>query len=511
MQVNQFLELSSEKYPDKKALWYKGQWLTYAQVEMSANKIGNFLNENGIQPGDRVALLYENSFDYVIAYYGILKISAITIPLNTQTTAGILTFLLNHSGAKAIITNEKFSKYLLPIVRNVPTLRSIVIDQEDLATFSTLTGCLVARLKDIYDSFKSTRPCVRNIDVNLASIVYTSGSTGAPKGVMLSHLNIVSNTHSITEYLRLASEDRIMVVLPFYYIYGKSLLNTHFYVGGSVVIDNRFAYPNAILKTMKQTSVTGFSGVPSTYMILLNNSSLRNYRFDSLRYVTQAGGPMAPAIQKEVAEVFKPAKVYIMYGATEASARLSYLDPEKLLDKLGSIGKAIPNVELNVVDDKGKELAPNQIGEIVARGSNLMMGYWDDPDETEKVLKNGIYHTGDLGQMDEEGYLYVVGRIKDMIKVGGERVNAKEIEETILEMNEIREVAVIGVNDPTLCEAIKAIIVPKNGAINLNDIKTYLRKKLAYYKVPKYFEFCQCLPKNGSGKIMKELLRNSTN
>ncbi|MCP4711155.1 MAG: AMP-binding protein, partial [Planctomycetes bacterium] len=215
--------------------------------------------------------------------------------------------------------------------------------------------------------------------------------------------------------MKLTSSDRVMVVLPFYYIYGKSLLNTHFLVGGSVVLDNRFAFPQVILETMEKTQVTGFSGVPSTFMILLNKSTVRNCRFESLRYITQAGGAMAPSVQKEVADVFAPAQLFVMYGATEASARLSYVDPDILPQKWGSIGKAITNTDLFVADESGQPLGPNQVGEIVARGANIMSGYWNDPVGTSKVLKNGLYYSGDLGKVDDDGYLYVVGRSRDII------------------------------------------------------------------------------------------------
>ena len=231
-----------------------------------------------------------------------------------------------------------------------------------------------------------------------------------------------------------------MVVLPFHYIYGKSLLNTHFFVGGSVVVDNRFLYPNVVLQTLQEQEVTGFAGVPSTFTILLNRSNLKALKFPKLRYVTQAGGAMAPAVQKEVAAVFAPARLFIMYGATEASARLSFLDPDDLPCKWGSIGKAIANVELFVADDLGRPLPAGEEGEIVARGSNLMSGYWNHPEEAEKVLRNGLYSTGDIGRMDAEGFLYIVGRTRDMIKIGGNRVSAKEIEEALHEHPDVVEV-----------------------------------------------------------------------
>jgi acyl-CoA synthetase (AMP-forming)/AMP-acid ligase II len=299
-----------------------------------------------------------------------------------------------------------------------------------------------------------------------------------------------------------------MVVLPFYYIYGKSLLNTHFYQGGSVVLDNRFAFPNVILETMQKMQATGFSGVPSTFMILLNKSTVKEHTFKDLRYITQAGGAMAPKIQQEVAKTFAPAKLFIMYGATEASARLTYLDPNWLERKWGSIGKSIPNVDVFIGDDDGNEKKQGETGEILARGANLMQGYWNDPVETATAIKNGYYYTGDLGVMDEDGFLFVVGRKKDMIKVGGERISAKEIEEKILEINEIHEVAIIGVDDANLGEAIKAFIVPRDlDKTDLDNIKKQLFKKLPPIKQPKYWEIMKKLPKNESGKILKTKLK----
>jgi long-chain acyl-CoA synthetase len=508
MLVNNFLENSAQKFPDKQAAWYKNQWMTYGEIELLANKVAHFLIESKISCGDRVALLLENSLDYIVNYYGILKAGAVTVALNTETTTDSLIYLLNDSGAKAIITQSKFSKYLLPALSRVPYLKWVIIDQQNLDDYKAIAHCDQVSLQTIYQNACSTAPASPGIDLDLASLVYTSGSTGKPKGVMLSHLNIVANTTSIVRYLQLTSEDKIMVVLPFYYIYGKSLLNTHFFAGGSVVIDNRFAFPNVILETMLKTGVTGFSGVPSTFMILLNKSTLRSQKFSTLRYVTQAGGAMAPAIQKEVAEIFAPAKLFIMYGATEASARLSYLDPAFLPRKWGSIGKAIPNVELFIADESGKALPAGAEGHIVARGSNLMRGYWNDHAGTTEVLKNGLYFTGDLGRMDNEGFLYVIGRTKDMIKVGGERISAKEVEEVILELKQVHEVAVIGVPDDLLGEAIKAYVVTAvDHQTDLNEIKNYCKRRLPPVKNPKYIEIIASLPKNQSGKVLKEKLR----
>ena len=507
MLVHTFLEESAQRYTHRKAAWYKDRWMTYGEIELLSNKIGNYLKSIGVQRGDKVALLYENSIEYIIAYFAILKVGGVTIALNTDTTTESLIYLINNSESKVMITAKRFSRFLLPALKKTPYLRHVIIDQDDLTEYEKIGHCSTIRLGDLYRGDDS-HPGVRCIDIDLEAIVYTSGSTGKPKGVMHTHLNVVSNMRSIVEYLHLTNEDRIMVVLPFYYIYGKSLLLTHFLAGGSVVIDNRFAYPNVVLETMQKTDVTGFSGVPSTFMILLNKSTLGSSSFPKLRYVTQAGGAMAPSIQKEVHRAFSPAKLYIMYGATEAAPRLSYLEPDMLPKKWGSIGKPIPNVDLFIADETGKKAAQGETGEIVARGSNIMVGYWKDQEGTRRVLRNGLYYTGDLGRMDEEGYLYVVGRTKDIIKAGGFRVGAKEIEEAILEMKEIHEVAVIGVEDPVLGEAVKAFVIPKDNSITEKEIKKFLSRRLASYKQPKYIEMRDSLPKNESGKILKMVLKN---
>jgi long-chain acyl-CoA synthetase len=508
MLVHDLLEHSAEKYPDKPAAWFQEQWLTYGRVEALANKLGNHLKDAGVGRGDRVAILFENSLDYIVSYFAILKAGGIVVSLNTELPPDGLAYCLDHAAAKALITNARFFPRLLPALPQLPTLAEIVIAQDDLSRYREVTPRRLTRLADVYDQQSDHSPGVRGIDLDTAAIVYTSGSTGKPKGVTLSHLNVVSNTRSIAEYLELTPDDRVFVVLPFYYIYGKSLLTTHFSVGGSVVIDNRFAYLGTILDTMRRTEVTGFAGVPSTFLMLLNKSDIRHRKFPSLRYVTQAGGALAPTIQKQVAEAFAPARLYVMYGATEAAPRLTYLDPAALPRKWGSIGKAIPNVDVFIADDHGRPLPAGEVGEIVARGSNIMIGYWNDPAGTAEVLKGGLYFTGDLGRADEEGYLYAVGRAKEILKPGGFRVSALEVENAALENAGIHEVAAIGVEDPILGEAIALFVVPREGADLTEDmVRKHLREKLPLFKQPKFIEFRSQLPKNGAGKITKTVLR----
>jgi len=510
MQIHHLLEQSSEAFPDKDAVWDRERWYTYRELNTAADGVAAFLVNKGMNRGDRIALLLDNSFDYTAAYFGILKAGAVVVGLNTETTAEALEYLLVNSDARCLVTQGKYRKHVFPALPSCPLVEQLVFT-DDSAPEVDSPSVKTTTLKEIYDGYKYP-VFVRSIDIDLAEIVYTSGSTGKPKGVMLTHLNLVSNMRSICRYLDLTGDDRIMVVLPFYYIYGKSLLLTHILTGGSVIIDNRFVYPNKILETMKAAGATGFAGVPSTFMILLNRSLLKETRLDTLRYVTQAGGAMAPAVQKEVVKAFSPAQVFIMYGATEAAPRLSWLDPELLFSKWGSIGIPVDNVDLLILDGDGNEVPRGETGEIAARGSNIMRGYWKDQEETDKVLRNGFYYTGDLGKQDEDGFFYVVGRTKDMIKVKGFRISAKEIEEAILEIGEIHETAVVGVEDPVLGEAILALVIPKEkGWKDEQKIRDYLGKKLPPIKQPKQIQFRESFPKNESGKVLKAALRQEVN
>ncbi|NOX89714.1 MAG: acyl--CoA ligase, partial [Calditrichaeota bacterium] len=472
--VHSFLEDSAQRFPDKPAFFADNKWHTFGFIENEANRLAHLLKQTGVQKGDRVAFYIENSIEYVITYYAILKIGAITVALNTELTFENVDYILRDCDVKNLVIGQKFYKRLKSLIQK-EYLRHLLIWNNG-KKISEVKSSAIIRLPEAMEGLPHSSANVRIIDLDVASIVYTSGSTGKPRGATLTHLNIVTNTRSIVDYLHLTENDRIMVILPFYYIYGKSLLNTHFFVGGSVVVDNRFLFPNVVLKTMQEQKVTGFSGVPSTFTILLNRSNIRSVKFETLRYVTQAGGAMAPAVQKEVAKVFAPAKLYVMYGATEASARLSYLDPADLPRKWGSIGKGIPNVDLFIADSHGNPLPPGAEGEIVARGANIMLGYWNHPEETRKVLKHGLYHTGDIGVMDEEGFLFVVGRSKDMIKIGGNRASAKEIEDAIYEHPGIADVAVIGVADETLGEAPKAFVVLKD-----LSLKDKIKEELALF------------------------------
>ena len=357
---------------------------------------------------------------------------------------------------------------------------------------------------DVVANQNSSEPDIAVDESDLASIIYTSGSTGTPKGVMLSHKNLVSNVQSICQYLAISDKDIQMVVLPFFYVMGKSLLNTHFAAGGTVVINNKFAYPASVIQQMVDEKVTAFSGVPSTYAYLLHRSPLRKYRskLDSLRYCSQAGGHMSVQIKMELREVLpEHTRIYIMYGATEASARLTYLEPERYQQKIGSIGKPIPGVTLRVLDADGRQLPADSTGELVAAGANIMQGYWKDPETTAGFLTQAGYHTGDLGYQDNEGYFYVNGRKDNLLKVGGHRINTQEVEDALMATKLVIEAAVFGLPDKLLGNKLIAVATPVNGEYKENDILSLCAQKLPKHKVPAEVKLVRSLPKHSSGKI----------
>jgi acyl-CoA synthetase (AMP-forming)/AMP-acid ligase II len=509
MLVGEILENSARNHPHRPAAWFNGAWKTYEEVNRAADAVATYLTALGVQPGERVAVLLENSFDYISAHFGVLKTGAVDVSLNTELKADGLREQLVDCEATVLIAGMKQYRNWEGILDRLPALKHLIMDRSPPGTLSATPQVQIHLLPDILQSEVMPAPAPRRIDIDLASIVYTSGVTGRPKGVMLSHLNLVSNTRSIVQYLDLRPDDRALVVLPFYYVYGRSLLYSHFLSAGALVLDNRFAFPAKVLDTMQEQEVTAFAGVPSTFSILLNKSDVRSRKFPGLRLVTQAGGGMAPAVQKEAAEVFHPASLCIMYGSTEAAPRLTFVEPEMLPRKWGSIGQAIPNVEVIVADEQGHRCPPGVIGEIAARGSNIMMGYWKDPEGTAQVLRNGYYYTGDLGYADEDGYIFLTGRSRDIIKAGGNRVSAKEIEDVISEIPGVLETAVIGVPDEILGEAIKAFVVPSDPALSNDNVKEHLARRLPTFKHPKWLEFRDNLPKNQSGKILKAALREA--
>jgi acyl-CoA synthetase (AMP-forming)/AMP-acid ligase II len=500
--IHHFLENSAKRFPDKIALIHEEVRASYAEINSKANQLALFLIDQGVAKGDRIIFALENCLEYIISYYGTLKIGAVAVPLSGDLKPDNLAPILNELEPKAVILSSRFERLVKATDLSNTKIECLIIKNPK-------TDWSGAKFEVInWDDIDTSKVTV-DLDVqieksDLASIIYTSGSTGTPKGVMLSHENLVSNTQSICSYLKLTEADIQMAVLPFFYVMGKSLLNTHFAVGGTVVVNNKFAYPAAVLQQMVGEGVTGFSGVPSTYAYLLHRSPLKKYRdkFKSLRYCSQAGGHMTGQIKRELRRALPDhTEIFIMYGATEASARLTYLEPEEFDRKMGSIGKPIPGVSMRVMDSTGNEVSNGSHGELVTSGPNIMQGYWKDHAATREVLSQNGYHTGDLGYQDEEGYFFVNGRKDNMLKIGGHRVNPQEIEDALMSSGLFLEAVVLGLPDALLGSKLVSLTTPLKSSCTENDILKHCAERLPKHKIPGEIKIVKSLPKNASGKV----------
>ena len=506
MLVHRLLEDSADRQPDAIALVDGQRRTTYAQLDRLANQFGNLFRDAGVARHDRVVIALENSIDMVGAYLGAMKAGAVAVPLPAGPRSDRLAAAVKSCAPVAAVVDASMladdaAGQTISGVNRVYVTGRPKPGTDLPVPFTPLAPALAAAA--------AAHPGVRTIDLDLAAIIYTSGSTGEPRGVMLTHRNFTTNASSIVSYLGLMAGDRVMCVLPFYYVYGLSLLHTHLAVGGSVVIDNRFVFPNVVLRAMQEHEVTGFAGVPSTFALLLHRSDIETWSCPSLRYVTQAGGAMSSSKIQEWRARGPKVPFFVMYGATEASARLTYLEPSRLAEKLGSIGKAIPNVEVRVVKDDGSAADANEVGELVARGANISFGYWNDPVETERRFDRFGYRTGDLGYADEDGYLFIVGRRHDMLKLGAHRVGAKEIEDVLQDFPAVLEAAVVGAPHELLGEVAVAFVSLRDGfTAGADALEAFCRTRLASYKIPEQFLLLPELPKLGAvGKVDKAALR----
>jgi acyl-CoA synthetase (AMP-forming)/AMP-acid ligase II len=507
--VHEFLAESARRTPDAVAIIDSSRPATYAEVDALANRFAHTLMRCGVSRGDRVVLALENCVELAAYYFGAMKAGAAAVPLPPGPRSDRLAKAVVDCAPAACVLDPASARQAADagLLAHIPSPLLHRRHHKTSAAGLPVPEPMMA-LEILLESSPDTQPDVRQVDLDLAAIVYTSGSTGVPRGVMLTHLNIRANTESIVSYLQLTSTDRVMCVLPFHYVYGLSLLHTHIYVGGSVVINNGFVYPNMVLAAMREHEVTGFAGVPSTFALLLHQSNLGAVELPHLRYVTQAGGGMPPARIVEWLERGPKVPFFVMYGASEATARLTFLPPSELLRKLGSIGRPIPNVQIVVVKDDGEIAGAGELGELVARGANISAGYWGDPEETARRFGPLGFRTGDMGYTDEEGFLYLVGRRHDMMKVGANRVSAKEIEEVINDFPGMHEVAVISAPHYILGETPVAFVVMREGQhADSEALRAFCGSRLAPYKTPSRFLFRDALPKNGAGKIDKEALR----
>lgn len=489
-----FLQDSAGLYPDKVYVVDKENEYTYSQIYHKAAVLAKTLCDTGVKGGDRVLIYLDNSAEYIAAYFGILLSNAIIVPINKNITLENINYIIADTSPRCIITNSVFMKKLQG---------NVDFEEKSIINVDTIWNSQPVHNTDI--TWKLTEAG----DLP-ALILYTSGTTKMPKGVTLTHKNLAENTKSIVQYLGLTEKDSILAVMNFSYSYGNSVMLTHTKAGCKIVIENRVSYPVKIIEQLYAAKVSGFSTVGSYINILLKEEGLKDFHLKNLRYITFAGESTSFDDIAKLNEMAPHLKIFVMYGQTEASARLSYLDPDLIYKKAGSVGKGIPGVTLRVVKDDGADTKPGEIGEIIASGGNIMKGYWNNEEETKSVIRDGWLYTGDMAVTDEDGYIYVKGRKDDIIKHLGHRISPVEIEAAINTCLHVLESAVIGVENSE-GKQIKAFVVRKDSTATIDDIKAHVRKLLPTFKRPQIIEFINELPRTSTGKIKRSDLRNAGN
>ena len=494
----EMLLASVARDPGRVALRRKHATWTYADLSRGAAAAAAWLRAAGLMPGDRVCLLFRNCPEYVAFFYGALSERLVVVPLNVQERTSVLAMQVTHAGARALVGDPEHPEWPA-LTRALPGgVTALRVPSMDVASSA---GDFLVNV-EVREAGGLFAPAASRND--MAMLLYTSGTTGRPKGVLLSHGYLVANNQTIIDYLGLGPGDTGLTVMPFHFSYGNSVLHTHLGSGATLLLEDNLAYPLVVMNRLQNEKVTGFSGVPSTFAILMSRTRMQDFDLRSMRYITQAGGAMTRAAIERMRELVPGARFFVMYGQTEATARLTYLDPDRLTDKLGSIGKPLPGVEIEIRSLDGTPVGPNQMGELCARGPNVMLGYWRDEEATRATVVDGWLRTGDLAHRDEDGFLYIDGRLVEMIKVGSFRVSPLEVEEVLATLPGIAEMAVTATPDDLLGQAVKAVIVLRDGAsLDERQVRAHCHQRLATYKVPKVVEFASELPRTSTGKIQR--------
>ena len=508
--VNQFLEHSAARTPDKIALITGDQRFTYAQIDAMSNRLANALRANGLQRGDRVVLYLPNSVELVVGIFAAMKANGVFVVVNATTKSDKLAYMVGNCRAQAIVTRARAAKVIDHVKEQSPSVQFTVFTDKG-AEETAVTRENAATFAAIQSGYPDDPVPAECIDRDLACLIYTSGSTGDPKGVMSAHSNVVFAASSIITYLENVPDDIVFSALPLSFDYGLYQLLMVFKFGGTLVLEKSFAYPARALRIMTEERVTGFPGVPTMFALLLQ-MDLSKYNLKHLRYITNTAAALPPKHIEEIRAIFPHATLYSMYGLTETKRTL-YLPPEQLDKRPGSVGIAIPGTEVWIEDEAGNRLGPNEVGELVIRGGHVMRGYWEKPEATAKRYRPGpipgerVCYSDDLFRMDDEGFLYFVGRKDDIIKSRGEKVAPKEVENVLYGLPGVTETAVIGVPDPILGEAIKAFVVAPDTDLTEKAVLRHCRANMEDYMVPQIIEFRDELPKTSSGKITKKNLK----
>lgn len=496
MRVEDFLRRSAVRLAAKAALTAGGRSLSYGELDALSDGLAGALCRQGLKRGDRVVLFMDNAWETVVSIFGVLKAGGVFVLVNPTTKTAKLAFILGNCEPAALITQVRIAAVAREAMREAPSVKAVLVAGE--APFEDALGG---------DAIDPLVPAGINLD--LAMLVYTSGSTGFPKGVMMTHQNVIAAATSITTYLDLREDDVVLNVLPVSFDYGLYQVLMAAKTGARLVLEKSFAFPQAILNRIGEEGVTGLPLVPTMASLILQMRDLRPGAFPTLRFITNTAAALPPAHIQALQDLFPGTQIFSMYGLTECK-RCTYLPPEQLRERAGSVGIPIPGTEAFVTGEDGSEVPRGETGELVIRGPHVMKGYWRNPEATDRALKTGpfpwekVLYTGDLFRRDAEGFLYFVGRKDDIIKTRGEKVSPKEVENVLYALEGITEAAVIGVADEILGAALHAVVCVAPGIVlSERDIIRHCARHLEDFMVPKRVLFRDALPKTDTGKVSR--------
>lgn len=511
--LGEALLLSARKYPSKTAVIVKTKEYSYSDLKENAEKLAGHLISSGIKKGDRVAVYMNNSWQCIISIYGITLSGAAFLVINPQTKADKLQYILNDSGSRILISESIQNNELSQALAGTKGIFKLIISG-DLTKVTKFPGIKLTDFEDTVNGSTSAILFPRIIPNDLAALIYTSGSTGFPKGVMMTHQSMVFTSWSLIEYLRLTDEDRILLLLPLAFDYGLYQLLMAITVSGSLIVEQSFTFQATVYKQIETYKPTVFPGVPTIYAMMIAANKKTGISFDCIKKVTNTAAALPSEFVPDLKKIFPQALIFKMYGLTECK-RVCYLEPEMVDIKTSSVGKAIPGTEVFLLSPEGNPVPAGEKGILHIRGPHVMLGYWHKEELSKEMLRQGslpgerILCSNDWFRMDEEGYLYFLGRTDDIIKTRGEKVSPVEVENIIYKIPGIREVAVIGIPDEIMGEKIIAYVTTHgHPGIGEKDVLKECMSRLELFMIPQHIIFINEMPKSSNSKIdKKELIK----
>ncbi|WP_456273383.1 class I adenylate-forming enzyme family protein [Bacillus sp. AK031] len=503
MDIGSYLAQNARKKPEKLALECEGKTYTYKQFNEEVNKLAHGLLALGVRKGEKIALMMKNSDQFVLAFFAGAKIGAVLVPVNFRLTATEVHYILEQSESAVVFCDGEFEDTVTSAREGTRVLHVITTGPPKVVGHHSLERVASENIEN---------PPIEVRDDDDLEILYTSGTTGRPKGALFDHKRIFNVGLTMMISMGINEEERILHIAPLFHSAQLNLFLISGVVLGATHIIHRDFHPVKTMEAIQEHSITHFFGVPAMYNFMLQVPNAADYDLSSIKRCGYGAAPMAPEVVRKSIELFRTDQFYNLCGLTEAGPGGILLDPEGHKTHFGKGGKAAFLTEARVVNEEGQDIKPGAVGEFVIKGESIMKEYYRKPEETAKTIKDGWLYTGDLATIDEEGYITLVDRKKDMIISGGENVYSIEVEEVLYEHPAVLEAAIIGIPDETWGEAVCAVIVPKQGeSIDEQELKSFCRQKLAGYKVPRRFFIEEALPRNASGKILKYQLRQTLN